>query len=137
MARNLSVQQFQQLLARIPPALAAELDAGVRGGAEGLAEAMRSVVSVGKTGNLKQSIRAEKGRKPLSYLVKAGGSLTTKEVRGGSGKPYDYSLAGEFGTGNEAAQPFFWPSYRLRKKNIRSAISRKVRPAMKKVVNVE
>lgn len=137
MARNLSVDQFKDLMARIPKAVAEELDAGVRDAAEKLADTQRSVVRVGKTGNLKASIRVEHGKRPLQYLVKAGGKLTTKEVRAGSGKPYDYSLGTEFGNEQVGARPFFWPSYRLTKKKLKSLISRKVKPAIGKVVNVK
>jgi HK97 gp10 family phage protein len=136
MARNLSVVQFQQLLSRIPDAVHKELDAAVRDQAERLAATQRSVVKV-KTGKLKQSIRVEKGRRPLQYLVKAGGKLTTREVRKGSGKPYDYSLGTEFGNEQVNAQPFFFPTYRLMKKKIKSAIARKVKPAIGKVVNLK
>jgi hypothetical protein len=137
MARNLSVDQFQQLLARIPDVVRGELDAAVREQAERLAATQRTVVKVGKTGNLKASIRVEKGKRPLQYLVKAGGRLTTKQVRQGSGKPYDYALGTEFGNEQERARPFFFPTYRLMKKRIRSSIARKVKPAIGKVVNLK
>lgn len=136
MARNLSVVQFQQLMSSIPDAVRKELDAAVREQAERLAATQRSVVKV-KSGKLKQSIRVEKGRRPLQYLVKAGGKLTTKEVRSGSGKPYDYSLGTEFGNEQVGAQPFFFPTYRLMKKKIKSAIARKVKPAIGKVVTLK
>lgn len=134
--RNLSVDQFKDLMAKIPTAVAGELQKAVLDQANALADTQRSVVAV-KTGNLRKSIRVEKSNRPLQYFVKAGGQLTTKEVRAGSGKPYDYSLGTEFGNEQVKAQPFFWPSYRLKKKAIRSGIARKVKPAMAKVVNVK
>lgn len=136
MARNLSVKQFQDLMARIPKVVAQELKGSVRSEGERLAGVMRSAVSKGTDGRneLLESIRVEDGRRPLQVLVKAGGPLTTKEVRKGSGATYDYANANEFGTEKMAAQPFFWPSYRLMKKRIRAGIARKARKAIEKVV---
>jgi HK97 gp10 family phage protein len=136
MARNLSVQQFKQLMDRIPKEVAKELEDAPFSEGERLASVMRSVVPQGVDDRreLMESIRVEPGRKPLVALVKAGGPLTTKEVRAGSGVGYDYSLANEFGTEKMQAQPFFWPTYRLMKKRLRSAISRKARKAIEKVV---
>ncbi|MBA3570570.1 MAG: HK97 gp10 family phage protein [Pyrinomonadaceae bacterium] len=136
MARNLSVEQFKQLMASVPKAVATELKAGVREEGERLAETMRSAVSV-KTGRLRDSIRVEGGRSPLSVLVKAGGAATTVEARAGSGKSYDYSLGIEFSNLNTPAAPFFWPSYRLKKRFIRSALSKKMKIAIGKVVNLK
>jgi HK97 gp10 family phage protein len=129
--RNLSVDQFQQLLASIPDAIKSDLDAAVKDQAERLAATQRTFVKV-DTGNLKASIRVEKGRKPLQYLVKAGGPLTTKTA--GGGKPYDYSRGSEFGTVKEPAHPFFFPTYRLMKNRIKSGVARKIRAAIGKVV---
>lgn len=136
MARNLSVEQFKQLMARIPKAVANDLESAPREEGERLAVAMRQVVPQGidNRRELLESIRVEDGKRPLSVLVKAGGPLTTKEVRAGSGIAYDYSLANEFGTQKMKAQPFFWPTYRLMKKRIRSALSRKARKAIEQVV---
>lgn len=136
-SRNLSVQQFQQLMERIPKAIAGDLGKGVDEQAHRLAEVMRSVAPVGPTGNLRRSIRVSPGKHPLQKRVTAGGELTTVEVRSGSGVPYDYAMGVEFGNEQVSAQPFFWPPYRLLRSRIRSGIARKVKPAMAKVVKVE
>lgn len=65
-----------------------------------------------RTGRLRESVRVERGRVPGQLIVKAGGPLTTRETRAGSGQSYDYALATEFGTVNEAAEPFFYPTAR-------------------------
>lgn len=81
------------------------------------------------TGALAASIRKEK-RGPLSYVIKAGGSLTTREARAGSGKAYDYAMGQEFGNHHSPAQPFFFPGYRIGKK----AAKREVRNAIKQAI---
>lgn len=133
---NLSVKQFQDLMERLPKEVAKELRDAPHQEGERLAATMRQVVPQGidNRRELLESIRVEDGRRPLQVFVKAGGPLTTKEVRAGSGVSYDYALANEFGTQKMTAQPFFWPTYRLLKKRIRSAISRKSRKAIEKVV---
>lgn len=133
MARNLSVQQFQQLMASVPKAVAAELEGSVQEQAESLAQTMRFVAPKGKDARreLVESIRVENGKHPLRKLVKAGGPLTTKTS---NGKSYDYSLGMEFGNDQVPARPFFWPAYRLKKKSIRSAIQKKIKAAISKVV---
>jgi HK97 gp10 family phage protein len=62
------------------------------------------------------------GSSPLEYAVQAGGDLTIKEVREGSGVDYDYALAFEFGTSRQPARPFFWSTYQARKDEIQQAI---------------
>lgn len=129
MARNLSVQQFQDLMASVPKAVAAELESAVLEQANSLAWTMRFAAPRGKKSahQLQASIRVEDGKHPLRKLVKAGGPQTTK---GG----YDYALGQEFGNHHAPAQPFFWPSYRLKKKSIRAGIQKKIKDAISKVV---
>lgn len=105
--------------------------------AEEMASLARSFAPVA-TGALRASIRTEPGKRPGSYRVLAGGSATTKDG-------FDYALAAEFGTSahdNEGIykgsenpgvrrQSFFWPSYRLMKKSIKSRASRAINKAIK------
>lgn len=135
-SRNLSVDQFKQLMDRIPKEVANELRGAVDDAGQELVRAMKPAVPLGVDGRneLVESVRLERGRHPLSVLVRAGGPLTTRSVRKGSGVSYDYALANEFGTEKMAAQPFFWPTYRLKKKSLRSKISRRARKAIAKVV---
>lgn len=135
-SRNLSVAQFQDLMDNIPKAIADEMRGAVKEQGEALASAMRQAVPLGVDGRheLQESIRVEDGKHPLQVRVKAGGELTTKEVRKGSGVRYDYANANEFGTREMNAQPFFWPTYRLMKRRVRSAINRKMRKGIEKVV---
>jgi len=132
MARNLSVSQFQSLMANVPKAVAAELEDAVLDQANSLAWSMRLAAPRGKkaTHELQASIRVEEGRHPLRKLVKAGGPRTTKDG-------YDYSLAIEFGTQKAPAEPFFWPTYRARKKKIRSELDKRARAAIARVVRLD
>jgi HK97 gp10 family phage protein len=136
MPRNLSVEQFQDLMRNIPRAVADELRSATTDQAKFLADTMKQAVPTGTDGRneLQESIRVEPGRRPLQAFVKAGGPLTTRVVRKGSGLNYDYALANEYGTRKMKAQPFFYPTYRLMKKKLRSAIQRRARKAIEKVV---
>jgi HK97 gp10 family phage protein len=133
--RNLSVEQFKQLMENIPKVVAKELQRVPFEQGLVLANAMKSAVPEGTDAvrELRDSIRVEPGRRPLQVFVRAGGPTTTKRGKL-SGRPYDYALANEFGTQKMAAQPFFWPTYRLLKKRIRAAMARRARLAISKVV---
>jgi HK97 gp10 family phage protein len=139
MATNQSVKQFQALLSQLPPAVKGPLRAEIFSQAHELRNAMLFAVPVGGTrgklgagreggGALRDSIRVETSdRSDMRALVRAGGPTTT--VRG-----YDYALAQEFGTSKTRAQPFFWPTYRAKKKAIRKAIKDAAKAAIGTVV---
>lgn len=132
MARNLSIERFKKLADDLKKEVRIECLTGTAEQAEDMANTMRAVVPVDK-GVLKASIRIEPGKFPGQVYIKAGGPTTTKQVRQGSGSAtYDYALAQEFGTAEHGAQPFFWPSYRLKKKRARRAIKSRVTRAIKK-----
>ena len=71
------------------------------------------------------------GNSRLEYIVQAGGDLTIKEVREGSGVDYDYALAFEYGTSRQHAKPFFWPTYRACKDDIQQAIDEAANEVLK------
>src|SRR6202000_3462005 len=64
-----------------------------------------------RSGALAESVQVEQSTDGTFWVV-AGGDLTTKEIRKGSGQPYDYALAVEFGTRQENAEPFFYNTVR-------------------------
>ena len=113
--------------------------------ANDLAELIRRRVPK-RTGALRDSITVVPGDKPLSVKIKAGGPTTTKKARkgvkeidfakakitGGSRGEYDYARGVEFGTSEQPAQPFFWPSYRQRKRQIRRRVSTAAKKAVRK-----
>jgi HK97 gp10 family phage protein len=89
-----------------------------------------------KPGALKASIRVERGaptsKKAIVIKIKAGGEKTAGTGEK-SAKPYDYARANEFGTQKMKAQPFFFPVYRARKKEIRAAVRKAISLAVKGV----
>jgi HK97 gp10 family phage protein len=133
--QNPSVEEFKRKLAQIAPSIQVETMAEVRKQADRLVAVMKSVVPV-RTGKLRDSIRTAPGSNKVQMRVMAGGPTTTVEVRKGSGVPYDYARAVEWGTSQEHAQPFFWPSYRLMKRPIRSALSRASRKGIEKILKL-
>lgn len=80
-------------------------------------------------GKLAHSVRVVPGKKDTQVRIVAGGQLTIRPSV--SSKPFDYARADEFGTVNMPAQPFFFPTYRLRKKKIISAMKRKITKSIK------
>lgn len=139
---NRSVQLFRQVLAAAPPVIRRTVLEALGAGARDIADVMRLTVPR-KSGRLAGSIRVEAGRRPGVAVIKAGGAATSKPVRKG-GPPYDYSMAIEFGTRPHTLggffsgarhpgtrpRPFFWPAYRLRKRPVKAAITRKTKAAI-------
>lgn len=115
--------------------------------AEDLADLIWRRVPV-DTGTLRDSIEVRPGKRPLSMTIKAGGEPTRKRVRkgvkdahfakakvtGGSRGEYDYARAVEFGTSEQQAQPFFWPSYRQRKRTVRRRMNAAAKKGLAKAV---
>jgi HK97 gp10 family phage protein len=130
MPSNVSLERFRKLTAEMKQQVfddaAAELDKQ----ADLLAQLMTSVAPRGETGDLEHSIRVIDGKSPLVKRIVAGGQLTIRKSV--SSKPYDYARGDEFGTVNMKARPFFFPSYRLRKKKIVAAMKSKLTRTIKK-----
>jgi hypothetical protein len=104
----------QRVLQAAPGLLRRALTPALRLEAEALANAIADAAQKGATGNLKASVRVERGANDQEFFVRAGGPLTTKPVRNGASATYDYALADEFGTQTEAARPFFFSTARAR-----------------------
>jgi hypothetical protein len=130
-------------LKQLVPGIEDAVTAANRQSAEEMVAQARSLAPV-KSGRLKDSIRMEAGPRPGSFLVAAGGAATTRQ---GNGRAYDYALGVEFGTGPHINQgmfagshnpgirrePFFFPSFRLMRKRMRSRLSRTINKAVKAV----
>lgn len=129
MATNVSVERFRRLTVELQAEVRKEAIAEVGRQAEDLARIIESVAPVHE-GVLKTTVRTFPGRKPTVVVVMAGGQRTRRA--GGAGRAYDYARADEFGTVKMPAQPFFFPTYRLRKKKMRAAVKRKITAAIKK-----
>lgn len=121
-ANNESLRRLKEKFARIPKDTGQAVTRTLVEEAQGLAEAMRRVVPVG-SGNLRESIRVVAGKNPLEVKITAGGPLTSAKVRHGATAVYDYAIATEFGTQKERAEPFFFSTYRKRKRQIRQHIA--------------
>jgi len=118
---------LESYLESLPDKLEDQLSAVVREQAFRLSdaqrEALRSLEDSPETGALEASCTVAAGDNDLEYIVQAGGDMTTKEVRDGSGQPYDYAEGFEFGTSRQEARPFFWATYNAMKDGIEEAIS--------------
>jgi len=128
----------------LPPAIRAPIRAEIFRQAGELAGAMKTAVPH-KAGTLQASIRVEAGtRSRMAALVRAGGRSTTQQVGTGffsafsaavRGRgDYDYAIAQEFGTSKHPAQPFFFPTYRAKKRAIRKAIKDRAKAEIGKLV---
>lgn len=96
----------------------------IQGEAQTLAAAMRQKANEHrKSGKTVASIEVHATDRPGRVRITAGGDLTTKEVRGGSGVAYDYTRAEEFGTVDTDAVPFFYNTYRARKRGIKQRVT--------------
>jgi HK97 gp10 family phage protein len=80
-------------------------------------------------GVLAHTVRVMPGKSDTQVRIVAGGKETVRPAI--SSKPYDYARADEFGTHKMPAKPFFFPTYRLRKKKIISAMKSKITKAIK------
>jgi HK97 gp10 family phage protein len=131
--RTSSVARFKAMTTELQREIRSQAVADLNEAAVELANQMRALAPLGRTGNLRKSIRVQPGKKDTRVRILAGGPLTTiAEVRKGSGVKFDYSRAVEFGTRTSRAKPFFWPSWRLRKKRIRSKLKSRITRSVKK-----
>lgn len=149
MAGFTNKERARRRMRALGPEVMKVLQVQMRQEAEDLAELMRRRVPV-ETGTLQQTVRVEDGPRPLTMIIRAGGEPTRKKVRkavrdgdfakakasGGAKGEYDYARSVEFGTSDQTAQPFFYPSYRQKKKGmqrrVKTAAKRGVATAMTK-----
>jgi HK97 gp10 family phage protein len=129
--KNQSVEQFQKLTVKLKRQVKDDAVAELAAQSDLLMATMRTAVPHGVTGDLAASIRKESDRDGLLMRIKAGGLLTMRLHGGDSRKPYDYARAVEFGTEKMSAHPFFFPSYRLMRKGMKSAMKRKITKTIK------
>lgn len=144
LGKNLSiaaqVRRINQQLTKVADLAARPVEDTLITQAALLASEQRSLAPVDSSaehpGALRASIRVEVGartaRKAFVIKIKAGGEKTAG-ADGKTAKPYDYARANEFGTQKMPAQPFFFPVYRARKKEIRGATRKVIKGAVKGV----
>lgn len=114
--KALSVQGLDALnrkLARMPAGARKNLRGVLDTSADEMVSLARALAPV-KEGDLKASIKKLDGQHELQVLVQAGDR--------GTGPP----RAIEFGHGNAAPRPYFWPAYRSLRKRIRGRITRAI-----------
>ena len=131
-------RKLERRLALMPEAARAEIRIAMEKSAAEIVALMKSLVPV-DSGDLRDSIAWTWGEAPKGALVlgrtrkslaaKAGLSLT---IYAGGGDAY-YARFVEFGTVEMAAQPFFFPAWRLGRKRARGRIARAASKAAKKV----
>lgn len=130
MATNVSLERFRALTNDLKAQVFKDAATELAAQADKLAALIKQVVPRGETGELEHSVRVIPGKTDLVKRVVAGGRLTIRESV--SSKPYDYARGDEFGTRDMKAQPFFFPTYRLSRKRIKSAMKRKLTATIKR-----
>jgi HK97 gp10 family phage protein len=130
MANNESVEKFRRLTKEMQKEVFDDAVSELNRQADGLVNAMKRVVARGKTAHLAGSIRKVQGPKPTIVRIVAGGVSTRRQsMRSGD---FDYARAVEFGTLKMHAEPFFFPTYRLLRKKMRSSMKRKISATINK-----
>lgn len=130
MATNASVERFRKLTKDLQKEVHDEAVAELNAQGDNLVRLIESVTPRGETGNLEHSIRKIPGKKDTQIRIVGGGQKTIRPSV--SSKPYDYARADEFGTVNMPPKAFFFPTYRLTKKKMISAMKRKITASIKK-----
>jgi HK97 gp10 family phage protein len=113
--------ELQRYFSDLPFKVKRRVAAVVKAEADKLSTAIKAKAPRGATGNLAASVQVHR-KSEIELEVTAGGDLTTKEIRKGSGETYDYARAVEFGSTASPAQPFFFNTYREMAPEIREAI---------------
>lgn len=139
MAKNVSVERFRLLTEDLKKEVHANAVAELNRQARLLADQIQAVAPVYtgdampgvEPGALKTTVGVAPDRtKDTIVRVIAGGEKTVRSS--GTGKPFDYSRAVEFGTVNMPGVPFFFPTYRLMKKRMIAAMKRRITANIKK-----
>lgn len=126
---NASVERFKKLTEELKAEVHAQAVEELNKQAESLAVLIESVAPQYR-GTLKATVKVVPGKKDTIVRIVAGGQKTVRLSV--SSKPYDYSRADEFGTVNMPPKPFFFPTYRLRKKKIIAEMKRRITASIKK-----
>lgn len=131
-AKVTGLDALMSRLGKLPDAVETEIRGALEQNGERLVDLAKSLAPRGETGNLVESIRAEMDENGLGLSVKVGGPKTTKEVRDGAGVDYDYALAQEFGTEDQAAHPSLYPAFRALRRVMRANLTRAVKRGVTK-----
>lgn len=129
------LSSFQRRMRAIPEAVREAVGPSLVAAAESVAEAQRALAPVDE-GELRASIKVTGPGQTTPAYSQPGGAFTVPEnaaaVTAGNSE-VRYPHLQEFGTTFHAAQPFFWPGFRLTRKaavaKIKRAIGKAVRAA--------
>lgn len=137
--RVLGRELLRKKLAALPNAVKSQVQTELNVAAGEVVAAQKALAAPNvDSGDLQMSIRFTPfSRGGIGVIFEAGGPLTTKEVRSGSGADYDYALANELGTQDMLAQPFFYPGFRRKRASIRRRASKGLRKAVAKGAGVK
>ena len=131
------IPQVRAMFRRKGAAVVAAGKAAAAKGGDQVADGMRFLVPV-EQGDLRQSIRVEdavtieaRGGETgfIGVVVKAGDASTV--VTNSRGGQFQNARIQEFGTKSRAANPYFFPTWRMNRRRVRAAITRAVRKAWK------
>jgi HK97 gp10 family phage protein len=130
MARSPQLARLEARLLAIPKRVRDAVQPSLLKSGNELAGTMRQLAQTSRdTGDLIESIEVTPGGQSTPPYSQPGGSMTVPEnsvaVTVGNSK-VRYPHLVEYGTKHAAAQPFFWPAYRLLKKRIQSRIKRAI-----------
>lgn len=127
------LDRLKAKVAAITPAVRAEVRKAMEKGAEEIVAMARRLVPV-DSGTLRNSIGWTWGSAPKGSIklasAETGGDVLT--IFAGNEVAY-YAGMVEFGTLRQAAQAFFFPSYRANRRRVKAAASRALNKAIKKV----
>ena len=124
---------FQRRMRAIPQAVREAVDPSLLEAADIIADAMRTLAPV-DDGDLKASIAVTGPGQATPPYSQPGGSLVVPEntaVVTAGNSAVRYAHLAEYGTTKSAAQPYFWPGFRLTRERaltkIKAGISRAIR----------
>lgn len=129
------LSSFQRRMAAIPKEIRAAVKPALLKSGEELKSAMRQLAESSRdTGDLIDSIAVTGPGETTPPYSQPGGSKVVGEtsvaVTVGNTK-VRYAHLVEYGTAKAAAQPFFWPAFRLYRKRMTSRIKRAINKAVK------
>ncbi|MDI7864090.1 HK97 gp10 family phage protein [Rhizobiaceae bacterium n13] len=132
-ANDGGLARFQQRMRAIPKAVREAVQPALVKSGEDLSGTMQRLAPV-DTGALKGSIAVTAPGQSTPAYSQPGGSRVAGEnevlvTAGNSDVRYPHLV--EYGTSDTAAQPFFWPAFRLNKKRLANRIKRAVSKAVK------
>jgi HK97 gp10 family phage protein len=125
--------RLSKRLTAIPKAVKAAVAPALISAGRDLSVTMRTLAPV-DTGDLQKSIHVTAPGETTPPYSQPGGSTTAREnqviVTAGN-SDVRYAHIQEFGSTTQAAQPFFFPAFRLRRKTLTNRIKRAIRKAVK------